>query len=149
MTDPIADFRSEYDFLSNFYASPLTYDGADYPTLEHAFQAAKSLDHAERRKIRLATTAGMAKQLGRRIKRRDDWFELSLQIMEDLLRQKFTRYLDLGERLLATGDAPLIEGNNWGDTFYGCVYDVHQQKWVGENHLGRLLMKIRDELKRV
>lgn len=147
MDNAITSFRGQYDFLSNFYASPLTFEGAEYPTVEHAFQAAKSSNFAERRKIRMASTPSEAKRLGQKLKRRADWFNVSLQVLEALLRQKFTRYPDLRERLLATGDAVLIEGNNWNDRFYGCVYDARTGEWVGENHLGRLLMKIRDELK--
>ena len=67
--------------------------------------------------------------------------------METLIRQKFTRYPELGNKLLETGDAKLIEGNNWNDRFYGAVYDTNRNEWMGENHLGKLLMKIREELK--
>jgi hypothetical protein len=147
MTDAIASFRGTYDFLSNFYAAPVEFEGAEYPTVEHAFQAAKTFDHAQRRAIRMAQSPSAAKAMGRKLKRRDDWFDISLPIMAALVRQKFTRYPDLGERLLATGEAPLIEGNTWNDRFYGCIWDAKQGQWVGENHLGRILMQVRAELK--
>jgi ribA/ribD-fused uncharacterized protein len=143
----ISAFRGQYDFLSNFYAADVEFEGAEYPTVEHAFQAAKSLDFAERRRVKNAKTASEAKRMGRKIKRRADWFDVSLVVMENLLRQKFTRYPELGEKLLETGDAKLIEGNNWNDRFYGAVYDTKRNEWMGENHLGKLLMKVRDELK--
>ena len=146
MTEPITDFRGEYGFLSNFYAAAVEMDGADYPTIEHAFQAAKTHDFAKRRTVRNADTPSAAKRLGRRLKRRADWFDVSLEIMETLVRQKFTRYPDLRAQLLATGDAELIEGNNWNDRFYGAVYETSTGAWVGENHLGRILMRVRDEL---
>lgn len=142
----ITDFRGVYDFLSNFYAADVEYEGATYPTIEHAFQAAKSLDYAEHRSVKAAGSPGIAKRMGRKIKRRSDWFDVSLVIMEMLVKQKFTRYPELKSKLLATGSANLIEGNNWNDRFYGCIYDDKQNEWVGENHLGKILMKIREEL---
>ncbi len=146
MADAIADFRGDYAFLSNFYDAVVELDGVDYPTVEHAFQAAKTHDFDQRRTIRKAETPGAAKRLGRRLKRRDDWFDVSLQIMESLVRQKFTRYPELGDQLRATGDAPLIEGNTWNDRFYGAVWNSTSNEWLGENHLGRILMKVRAEL---
>ncbi len=142
----IADFRGTYDFLSNFYSTEVEYEGASYPTIEHAFQAAKSLDYAERRAIKAAGSPGIAKRMGRKIKRRTDWFDVSLVIMEMLVKQKFTRYPELKTKLLDTGNTTLIEGNNWNDRFYGCIYDDKRNEWVGENHLGKILMKVREEL---
>ncbi len=147
MSEAITHFRGEYDFLSNFYASEVEMDGAEYPTIEHAFQAAKTHDYAQRQAIRNAKTPSSAKAMGRKLKRREDWFDVSLQIMETLVRQKFTDYPNLREKLLATGDAQLIEGNTWNDKFYGCIWNAKQNEWVGENHLGRILMKVRDELR--
>lgn len=146
MNDAITHFRDKYAFLSNFYAAPVSLDGVDYPTIEHAFQAAKVFDEESRQKIREASTPKGAKVMGRRVKRRADWFDVSLQIMEALVREKFTRHPDLREQLIATGDAELIEGNNWNDKFYGCVWDKKQERWVGENHLGKILMKVRSEI---
>jgi len=147
MMDDITDFRGQYGFLSNFYRAAVTFDGAEYPTVEHAFQAAKTHDFAKRRIIRNAATPSEAKRLGRRLQRRDDWYDISLWVMEDLVRQKFTRYPELRHQLLETGSAVLIEGNNWNDRFYGAVWDSTREVWVGENHLGRILMKIRAELR--
>jgi len=143
----ISAFRGAHDFLSNFYAADVEFEGAEYPTIEHAFQAAKSLDFAQRRAIKNAKSASEAKRMGRKIKRREDWFDVSLNVMEALVRQKFTRYPELKSKLLETGDAILIEGNNWNDRFYGAVYDTNRNEWMGENHLGKILMKVRDELK--
>ena len=142
----ISAFRGPHDFLSNFYAADAEFEGAEYPTIEHAFQAAKSFDFAERRAVKNARTASEAKRMGRKIKRRADWFDVSLVVMETLVRQKFTRYPELRTKLLETGDAKLIEGNNWNDRFYGAVYDTNRSEWMGENHLGKILMKVRDEL---
>ena len=143
----ISTFRGPHDFLSNFYAADVELEGAEYPTIEHAFQAAKSLEYAERRAVKNAKTASEAKRMGRKIKRRTDWFDVSLIIMETLVRQKFTRYPELKSKLLETGDAKLIEGNNWNDRFYGAVYDTTRNEWKGDNHLGEILMKVRADLK--
>lgn len=145
MGEAITAFRGDYEFLSNFSPSVVELDGVQYPTIEHAFQATKTHDFSQHRAIRNASTPSEAKRLGRKLKRREDWFDISLEVMEDLVRQKFTRYPDLGSKLLATGDAELIEGNTWSDKFYGAIWDSKQEQWIGENHLGKILMKIRAE----
>lgn len=138
----ITEFRGEYRFLSNFYPSTVYLYGVDYPTVEHAYQAAKCGIHSDRLYIRSASTPGEAKKRGRNIQIRSDWDEIKLKVMDGLLRQKFAN--DTFQRkLLDTGDQDLIEGNNWGDTFWGVC------KGRGENWLGILLMKIRDDIRRM
>jgi hypothetical protein len=129
-------------FLSNFWPAVVMYDGETYASVEHAYQAAKTLDPDLRRAIREAPTGAAAKKKGQSIsptQLRADWPELKLQVMEDLLRQKFA-HADLKAQLLATAPKRLVEGNTWGDTFWG-VY-----KGRGSNHLGALLMRIRAEM---
>lgn len=138
LIEPITAFRSEYDFLSNFYPAPVDYEGMTYPTVEHACQAAKSLDNTVRRKIQALATLAAAKSAGKRIVRRADWFAVNLAILEALVQQKFTRYPDLGDRLLATGERELIEGNTWNDRFFGMVCDkknrsMARRKSPGQN----------------
>lgn len=137
----ISEFRGEHEFLSNFFPSTVHLDGASYPTVEHAFQAAKTLDPDERERVRTCTWPGGAKRLGKRVALRIDWEEAKLGIMESLVREKFADP-DLRQRLLATGSRELIEGNRWGDTYWGVC------RGRGANHLGRILMKVRDELVR-
>lgn len=141
---PITAFRGDYEFLSNFAASPLLYAGETYPTVEHAFQAAKTFDPEERAKVQMATSPGAAKRLGRRVTLCTDWETVKYDIMLALLRQKFSDPV-LREKLLATGDAELIEGNTWGERTWGCVQV--KGKWVGKNRLGQLLMKVRTEMR--
>ena len=81
--------------------------------------------------------------MGRRVKLRPDWEQVKVGLMEEIVRAKFTQNEDLKQRLLATGDKRLAEGNTWGDTFWG----VDLRSGRGENHLGRILMRVRDELK--
>jgi len=146
MTDPILYFRGEYHFLSNFYPSEVEMDGQVFPTVEHAYQAAKSPDFGVRKQIASLDTPKAAKAAGRRIKRPKNWFAVNLGIMESLVRQKFTRHADLHEQLLATGDAELVEGNVWNDRFFGMIWNNKTGEWVGENHLGKILMRVRAEL---
>ncbi|MEM6283930.1 MAG: NADAR family protein, partial [Chloroflexota bacterium] len=146
MTMKIARFRDDYEFLSNFYPSPIEMDGMTYPTVEHAYQAAKTDNEAVRRKIAELAHPGAAKAAGRRLARPDNWFEINLQLMEDLVRQKFTAHADLRNKLLATGDAELIEGNSWSDKFFGMTWDKNKNVLSGENHLGQILMRVRVEL---
>jgi len=140
----ITSFYGEHRFLSNFFMIPVTLDGVEYPSTEHAFQAAKTLDSKEREKVRKAPTCGKAKRMGRTVTLRADWDQIRLGIMKDLVRQKFSAktYPDMAEKLLATGEAVLVEGNTWRDTFWG-VCDGK-----GENHLGKILMEVREELRR-
>lgn len=139
---PMIDkFDGQYRFLSNFHVlfSPIEDElGLKYNSVEAAYQASKTLDIDERR-VFTVLGADKAKKLGKKIKMRPDWDEVKLSVMEDLLRKKFTND-QLREKLLATGDVELIEGNWWGDRFWGVC------KGEGENHLGKLLMKIRGEL---
>ncbi len=136
----ISKFDGDFRFLSNFHPCKVEMDGVEYSSTEHAYQAAKTLVPEERDKIKNAPSATHAKRAGKNIEVRPDWNEVKLSVMEDLLRKKFA-IQELKELLLSTKDAELAEGNWWGDTFWGIC------KGKGENHLGKLLMKIRDELK--
>lgn len=136
----IDSFRGPYRFLSNFYPATIELHDIEYPTVEHAYQAAKGIDGKAREYVRQAPTPGEAKRRGRDILKRGDWDEIKLGVMENLLRQKFASE-PLRSMLLATGNQELVEGNNWGDRFWGrCGGE-------GENHLGELLMKIRSDLR--
>lgn len=136
----IGQFQGRYRFLSNFWNVGVTLDGVGYATVEHAYQAAKTLSAGEREKIRFAATPGQAKKMGRGVTQRVDWDNVKLAIMETLLRQKFQQP-QMRAWLLETEDEELVEGNAWGDVFWGVC------KGAGQNHLGKLLMQIRAELK--
>jgi len=139
----INSFRGEHNFLSNFYPAKVVYEGVEYPTAEHAFQAAKSPWIFERITIAGASSPSKAKQLGRRISLRPDWEDIKLQVMKDIVRAKFSQNADLQIMLvLGTRDAELIEGTTWGDKFWG----VDKATGEGENHLGKILMEVRKEL---
>lgn len=138
MAEIITSFRGEHDFLSNFYIMP---DGS---TLEHYYQAEKTLDPEQRQKILSARSPGYAKRLGRKANIRPDWEDIKLDTMWVLLNLKFS-HPDLRQKLLDTGDAYLIEGNVWGDRYWGA--ELVDSYWTGENKLGVLLMRLREFLR--
>jgi len=140
----INEFRGKYFFLSNFFSSPMLLDdGSVAPTVEHLFQSLKATSEEERLKILSAESASEAKYLGRHCKLREDWENIKDDVMYFCLRKKFIGNPDLTQKLLDTGDEELVEGNNWGDKYWGKV------KGIGKNKLGQLLMKVREELKNV
>lgn len=135
----INKFSGDNEFLSNFYPCGIWMDGQFYPSVEHAFQAAKTLNIEDRKTIAVADTPALAKHMGKQVELRSDWNSVKCQIMLDLLRKKFSNNT-LREKLLATGTKHLVEGNNHKDSFWG-VY-----KGEGKNMLGQLLMQVRKEV---
>lgn len=140
----IAEFKDEYEFLSNFYPSPFTVDGIYYPTVEHYFQAMKTLNIEKRKEIAAASTPGRAKRLGRTVELRPDWEEVKIDVMRNGLAYKFAHHSDLRRKLIATGDQYLEEGNHWCDNFWGSCHCLKCQDKVGQNNLGKLLMQLRE-----
>jgi ribA/ribD-fused uncharacterized protein len=155
----IWQFSGEHYFLSNFSTSLIDYEGIFYVTVEHAFQAAKTLDPQERKRIAYLRTPGAAKRAGRELDLRRDWEDVKIPIMEGLLRDKFSDEA-LRHDLLDTHPAVLIEGNTWGDVFWGATeYELgigNLQRWplpngtllYGQNQLGKLLKRVRDDLRK-
>lgn len=136
----ISSFTMEYSFLSNFYPCLIEFDGDIYPSLEHAYQAAKTNDPNERKKIREEKQVRRAKQIGRHVTIREDWEQIKVKVMRELLKKKFENP-QFRKLLLDTYPHELIEGNNWGDTYWG------KCNGHGKNMLGTLLMQIRSELR--
>jgi len=137
----INEFRGKYFFLSNFYESDIIYEGIIYKNNEAAFQAQKITDYREQEQFWFASPSE-AKILGRKVKIRKDWEQVKDEIMEDIVRAKFTQNEELKEKLLATGNEELVEGNTWGDIYWGVC------KGRGKNMLGKILMKVRNELRK-
>ena len=144
--DIICKFDGEFFFLSNFFESKVEYEGITYPTVEHAFQAAKTLDNDTRKKVAAAGSPGQAKRMGRSLYLRADWEKVKFKVMEDLIREKF-KNPGLKEKLLSTGDAELVEGNTWHDNIWGNCNCPRCIEIEGQNNLGKTLMKIRKEIR--
>lgn len=133
----IDHFDGDYKFLSNFYPAVVIYDGIMFPTVEHAYQAAKTDDWSTRIEISLLLTAGQAKRAGQKIKLKPDWHLHKRRVMEELLLMKFANP-ERRAMLMATEGHDLVEGNYWGDTYWG----IYNGK--GHNYLGKILMSIRN-----
>jgi len=146
-------FRGKYFFLSNFAeCKGLIYDGLVWQTVEHAYQAMKCKHEKEKREIRRCVTPAMAKKRGRYVIMREDFNANKLRIMTELVRLKFTsksviNHKALKRDLLMTGENLLIGGNYWHDNYWGaclCSKCINKKKY---NYLGKILMKVRKELK--
>ena len=132
-------FDGNYAFLSNFYSCMVEYDGLLYRNSEAAFQSAKTMDK-KMRKVFTELSPSSAKYLGRHVQLRDDWEDVKDNIMYEIVYNKFSNNLDLRNSLHDTGDAELIEGNWWNDKYWGMC------NGEGQNKLGKILMRVRDEL---
>lgn len=155
----ITSFSGPYRFLSNFAETPFSYAGVRWPTAEHCYQAGKS--PAQGGWIAEAPTPGEAKRRGRAIIARPDWDQVKRRVMLQVVLAKFCDP-DLAQLLAATGGADLVEGNHWGDEFWGAVHPDTllkrpqpipqlpvwglgtEQPYIGRNWLGRILMMVRD-----
>lgn len=132
-------FVGEYAFLSNFFEIPIYYSGILYQNSEAAFQAQKTLDPEERKKFSTLNPSE-AKKKGRHVTLRDDWEQVKDDIMFDIVLSKFASNPVLKNLLLDTNNEELIEGNTWNDTYWGVC------NGKGQNHLGKILMKVRSLL---
>ena len=140
----IASFSGEYRFLSNFWIAPVEYEGIVYPSSEHAYQAAKTLNKDLRGAFAEITSPAEVKRLGQTIAMRHDWDDVKINVMRDIVTAKFEQNPELMKMLMATKGHDLIEGNTWGDTFWGeCPIGK------GRNELGKILMSIRDDITRI
>ena len=128
-------------FMSNYWKATFIIYDREWLTVEHAYQAQKCLDPAEYDAIHQAVKANDARLLGQKVKCRKDWDEVKAVVMEGCVRAKFQQHQDLREQLLATGEEELVEDSPV-DSYWGCGADG-----TGKNMLGKILMKIREELK--
>jgi ribA/ribD-fused uncharacterized protein len=136
----ILEFDGEHRWLSNFWPAEVVLDGVKYPTTENAYQAAKTIDPVIRKQF-VNCTPGMAKKLGQVIAIRNDWEQIKIDVMTELLKQKFAINTEFGQKLLNTHNVKIVEGNYWHDTFWGVC------NGVGKNMLGKIIMNIRRDLK--
>ena len=142
---PITSFKGEYAFLSNFYPCKICLDVFQnsyiFQNSEAAFQAFKC-NYPDDMEQFADMNGQQAKRVGRKVKLRSDWEYIKDSIMEYVVFTKFYQNKDLCDKLLATGNRELIEGNTWNDTYWGVC------NGKGQNKLGKILMKVRDDCKR-
>ncbi len=144
----------ESRFLSNFYpyknkngdkypySVRVFYAGIEFDCVENAYQAAKLTNPDDMVRFSRMTPFETKRVMDAGLYSvRAGWDAIKLRVMEDLVMQKFTTCPELAQMLRATGNAKLVEGNRWGDVFWGVC------NGVGENHLGRILMRVRDRIK--
>lgn len=144
----ISQFKDEFEFLSNFYTSPFVYNGYCWPTVEHAYQAAKAEFSTDQWLIRIAKTPAIAKKKGRRVQLRDNWEEVKVAEMTELVWLKFKHNLTLRDKLLDTGRVKLVEGNWWHDNFWGDCFCNKCSNQKGKNMLGFILMEVREDFQK-
>lgn len=136
----IAEFQGKYRWLSNFWDSPIIVYGFDYATVEHYYQSRKADNSKEWDEIRHALTPGNAKYRGLRCSLRKDWDGIKDIVMYEGVLAKFSQNPDLSFKLLLTGEEEIVEGNTWGDRYWGiCLGE-------GQNKLGKILMSVRSHL---
>jgi ribA/ribD-fused uncharacterized protein len=134
---------AEYGCFSNFSPHPIMLKGKTWPTSEHYFQAQKFAGTSDEEEIRKAGSPMIAARMGRSRERplRSDWESVKDDLMYEAVRTKFTQHAELREILLATGDATIVEHTEndryWGDGGDGS----------GRNMLGRILMRVRQEIR--
>jgi ribA/ribD-fused uncharacterized protein len=156
-------FFGEYRYLSNFHVCNVVVDGKLFPSSEHAFMYGKLTDKAKEERFHrlekcvdsdpipvdmttwydevILMSCKDVKAWGRTVDLRPDWNDIKIKVMEEALLSKFTLNEDIKQKLKDTGDLYLEETNWWKDTFWG-VCDG-----VGENNLGKCLMRVRNDLK--
>lgn len=142
----IGPFKGDYRWLSNFWESTITIAGQEYPTVEHFYQASKTNDVEEAKRILNLDTPGKAKKAGAYLTLREDWEQVKTSVMLLATYSKFSQNKELTKRLLKTGETEIIEINYWCDNFWG---DCRCEKCIeaeGANKLGRIIMKVRKNL---
>lgn len=135
----INKFRGENRFLSNFYETSVEWEGLIYPSSEAAFQAAKTLDQEDRKRFQTMAPT-IAKREGYKVKLRENWKDIKIDVMYQIVLAKFSQNEFLKQKLIATGREWLEEGNTWGDRTWGTV------DGIGNNYLGKVLMAVRSVL---
>ncbi|WP_254831144.1 NADAR family protein [Haloglomus salinum] len=142
--DVVGPFEGDSRFLSNFAPIGVRYDGTEFATAEHAYQAAKARNKPDiYDRIAAATDPDEAKRLGRRVALPDDWEDRKRYVMLEVVTAKFGQHPDYRERLLETGRRTIVELNSWDDTYWGADIETG----LGRNVLGRILMGVRSTLR--
>lgn len=137
----IVEFKNNCGWLSNFAPVKITLNGREYPSVEHAYMSAKSEDQEWKDFCASNVSAGTVKRKSKELKLNKNWGQHKLLVMNKCLEQKFNQE-PFKTLLLNTGDEQIVEGNWWGDEFWG----VNLQTGEGQNMLGKMIMDIRDKI---
>ena len=138
----IKEFKNQYFFLSNFYEYPIYYNKLVFCNAEAAFQAQKVINEKDQYKF-INLNASQARKLGKTVQLRKYWEEIKDNVMYEIVKRKFLTNKELQQKLLETKEEELVEGNWWHDTYWG----VDSKTGIGQNKLGKILMKVREEAK--
>ena len=128
----------KYGWLSNMYRCEILWKGRVYKSAETIYQMMKCMYMEDHKKFD-DLNGFEAKKLGRHVKIRDDWHEVKIDVMRDVLRAKFNAGEILRRKLIEL-DEPIVEDNYWNDTFWGVC------RGRGKNMLGKLLTELREKL---
>lgn len=145
VADPIKAFTNGSRFLSNFHRCTIRWANIEFPSAEHLYQARKTGHVDWARRIAEASTAREAKQLGQQVPLLSNWEDIKVEVMSEVVAQKFIQNPDLNDLLIATGDRLLVEGNSWHDQYWGDCWCPKHQRTPGKNALGIILMRYRLE----
>ena len=142
--DKVLFYEVQWYMFSNFSSFAVFWKNKIWMTVEHAYQAAKFFDESIFQEVFLARSAHDAKQIAKKYKHfiRPDWFQVNVAIMEEIVRAKLEQHPYIQKKLLETGEAEIVEDSP-KDAFWG-----RGPSWNGENHLGKIWMKLRNELKK-
>ena len=136
-------YEHEFYVFSNFSSFAIEWKGVLWPTSEHVYHSEKFDNEDLKNQIRNARSAHEALKLAQANigKYRKNWDSIKLDIMKQILRAKVDQHPYVKKKLLETGDKELVE-DSWRDAYWGWGPNKD-----GENHLGKLWMEVRAELK--
>ena len=138
---PVLFYQRYFYCFSNFSSFKVEWKGVLWMTSEHAYQAAKFNDEKIVKEIRESISAHDSKKTAHKYRDlvREDWDDIKLKIMEKIIEAKLAQHSFIQKRLKETKNREIIEDSS-KDSFWGWGPDKK-----GENHLGKIWMKLRDE----
>lgn len=139
----IGPFKGDYRWLSNFWDTPISFNGQIYDTTEHFYQSFKTDDYDARELIVNAETPNRAKRLGAKAPIREDWEDIKKAVMLQATLLKFTQHPEMHQKLMETGETMIVEFNGWHDNFWGVCFCEKCGSALGENNLGLIIMHVR------
>lgn len=136
-------YEQEFYIFSNFSSFKLNWKGYDWMTSEHAYHSEKFEDENILKQLKETRSAHDAFKfaVANKNKYKKNWDDIKLSVMKEILRAKVEQHPYVKKKLLESGNKELIE-NSWRDSFWGWGENKN-----GQNHLGKLWMEVREEIK--